>query len=185
MNRIKTTVQRLKVGWLMKSLETTVVDIGKQLESSGRVLVLLPSDEASRRKVLDDATTIASAFPVSEICLVSMPDSDVRVLARREGFRSFAPHSLEISWYGFPNKSFFNRIRNLRSRLVVDLDFDKSCFNAAVSAASGAPLRVGLFGIWGPPIHNIEIKSKISVDHSENIRSLLNVLSSLKAGAYN
>lgn len=185
MSRIKTAVQRLKVGWLMKTLEATVVDIGKQLKGSGRVLVLLPADEASRNEVLYDATTIARAFPVSEICLVSMPNSEVRELARREGFRSFAPHSLEISWYGFPNKSFFNRIRNLRSRLVVDLDFERSCFNAAVSAASGAPLRVGLFGIWGPPIHNIEVKSKISVDHRENIRSLLNVLSSLKAGAYN
>jgi len=185
MSRIKVTIQKLKVGWLKKGLDVRVVDIGKQLEKSGRILVLLPADEVKRGKVLKDSDFLAKAFRDSEICLISMPDSDVRELARREGFRSFAPHSLEISWYGFPNKSFFNRIRNLKSGLVVDLDFDGSCFNAAVSAVSGAPLRVGLFGIWGPPIHNIEIKSTVSVDHRENIRSLLSVLSSLKAGAYN
>jgi hypothetical protein len=114
-----------------------------------------------------------------------MPDDSVRELARKEGFRSFAPHRMEIKWYDFPNESFFNRIRNLKSNLVIDLDVEKSCFNAAVSAASGAPLRVGLFGLWGPPIHNVEIKSGRSVDNGERLYSLLKVLSSLKAGAYN
>ncbi len=184
MNRIKATIQKLRVGWLKKGIDPAIVDIGRQLRNPGRVLLLLPGDAVGRNEVLQDASLLARAFPRSEICLVSMPDDHVRELARREGFRSFAPHRLEIGWYGFPKKNFFNRVRNLRSELVVDLDVEKNCFNAAVSAVSFAPLRVGLFGMWGPPIHNIEVKSKKLDDHAENFRLLLNVLSSLKAGAY-
>jgi hypothetical protein len=185
MRGIKSAIQKLKLGWIKKGADSRIVDIGKELKTSERVLVLLPGDPERRSEVLKDAGSLARVFHASEICLVSMPDAGVRELARREGFRSFAPHRQEMSWCGFPNKSFFNRMRNLKSGLVVDLDDEKSCFNAAVSVASRAPLRVGLYGMWGPPVHNVEVKSNEPTNPRASFRSVLSVLSSLKAGAYN
>ena len=185
MNRINVIVQELKVRWLKKSLKETIIDFGSQLKSPGRILVLLPADTSLRSKVLKNSRFLAETLSMSEICFVSMPNDEIRELARREGFRSFAPHQLEMSWYNFPNNSFFHRVRNLRSTMVVDLDFERNCFNAAVTVASGAPLRIGRFGVWGRPIHNIEVKSVKSADPYENLRSLLGVISSLKTGAVN
>jgi hypothetical protein len=185
MINVKTALQNYKVSRLKRGVASSIVDIGREITAQGRVLVLLPFDESIRREILQDAPVFARAFPESEICLVSMPDDAVRDLARREGFRSFAPHRMEMQWYGFPNKSFFERIRNLKSGMVIDLDFSRSPFNAAISAVSGAALRVGQFGSWGPPIHNLEVKPRESGSRVEEFRSLLNVLASMRIGAAN
>ncbi|MFH1891736.1 MAG: hypothetical protein ABIK83_03535 [Candidatus Zixiibacteriota bacterium] len=185
MINVKTALQNFKVSRMKRSVVASLIDVGSQIKAEGRVLVLLPFDSAIRSEILRDASVFATAFPGCEICLVSMPDDSVRDLARREGFRSFAPHRMEMLWYGFPNKSFFDRIRNLKGGLVIDLDFNKSPFNAAISAVSGAPLRVGLYGNWGPPIHNLEVKSRESGNQIEDFRCLLNVLASIRTRVAN
>lgn len=179
MNRLKQSVQRLRVHLLKKRFSQSVVDIGKNLDNCGRVLLLLPCDSTLRKNLLGYAAAVGDLFPSSEICIVSTSDDEVREFARREGFKSFAPNRLEMSWYGFPNKSFFNRIRNLKGNVLIDLDSECSCFNAAVSVVSEAPLRIGLFGVWGPPVHNVEIKPSLSADRSDGFRDFLRVLSSL------
>ncbi len=182
MSRIKSILQRLRVGLLRRNLSEAIVDFGRYFGRAGRIVVLLPANNSRRTEVLCESERLTLAFPTSEICLISMPDDKVRETARREGYRVFTPNRSELSWYDFPNSSFLTRIKNLKSSLVLDLDPSRSCFNAAVSLASGAPLRVGVFGSWGRPIHNVEIKSGGSGSQSEVIRSLLSVLSTMGAG---
>ncbi len=182
MRKIKSILQQFRVGLLRKSLSEVIVDFGRYFGKAGRVVVLLPSDKIRRSEVLSESEQLSLAFPASEICLISMPDDNVRQIARREGYRIFTPNRTELSWYDFPNSSFLTRIRNLKSSLVLDLDPSRSCFNAAVSLASGAPLRVGVFGSWGRPVHNVEIKSDNAGSQSEVIRTLLGVLSTLGTG---
>ncbi len=185
MSKFKAVFQKLKVLTLKRHIRERVINIGREIAAAGRVLVLLPENEQRRRRLLDNSAVLVEAFPGSEICLVSVPDEKVRETARSEGFRSFAPHAMEINWYGFPKKNFFARISNLKSRMVVDLDLHRSCFNAAMCAVSSAPIRIGVFGSWGPPIHNVEIKPGDSGTEPDALHSLLRVLSKLTSASTN
>lgn len=159
--------------------------MGREMTSAGRVLVLLPENPQHRINILNNSKVLVNALPGSEICLVSMPDDKVRETARTEGFRNFAPHAMEVNWYNFPKKNFFARISNLKGKMVVDLDFEGSYFNAAICAVSSAPIRIGIYESWGPPIHNVQIKPGGSGGESDAFRSLLSVLSELTSTSVN
>jgi len=179
MNSINSVIQKFRVGLLKRGFKAGIVDFGRRLKKPGRLILLLPSDGNRRREILKEAAGIPKLFPESEICLVSLPDDAVRETARKEGFRSFAPHQMEMSWYGLPRKPFFIRIQNLKGDMVIDLDDSRNCFNAAVSVSSGAPVRIGLYGLWGPPVHNVEVRSGGSSENSKEFQPLLTLLSSM------
>jgi hypothetical protein len=185
MAAIKSFLQRMRIDWIRRRFHEDIVDFGKHLRSAGRIAVLLPDDASSRKTILTNSDMISGAFPDSEICLISMPDDSVREFARQEGYRSFAPNKTELSWYGFPSSGFFERIKNLRSNVVIDLEPARSCFNAAVSVTSGAPLRFGVFGSWGRPIHNVVVKTEESDRSPQPLVILISTLYTLCTGASN
>jgi len=163
------------------SIKSDVLNLATLMSEPGRVLVLLPYDFESRKQLLSDPSWIADAFPKQEVCLVSMPDEDLREFAHREGFRNFTPQNVELNWFDFPTKSYLNRIKNLKAKVLIDLEQDRNCFNAAVCAISDIPVRIGSALSWGLPIHNVQIKTGGAEDRAKHIFSLLSVVSTLNS----
>jgi len=177
----KRAVQRIWIGMRKRTMTPHILNVAAIMREPGRVVVLFPFDQVSREKLIADPSWIVKAFPRQEVCLVSMPDEQLREFARKEGFRNFTPQKMELNWFDFPSRAYLNRIRNLKAKVLIDLEQDRNCFNAAVCAISDIPVRIGSALSWGLPIHNVQIKAGGTEDRTRHIFSLLDVVSTLNS----
>lgn len=158
-----------------------VISFSEVLNNAKRVLIFLPTKVESFPIALNHLNSFNSFFSGSQKFLLLPFDG--------EGFSSnlfkFEIISLKksyLNWFSLPNKRFVKKLRALKFDITLDMDLERSFFNAYLSFLSGSRLRIGVKGGWGLPFYNLEISlSKDGKYLDELYDSFVNTLKRLKS----
>jgi hypothetical protein len=159
-------------------LKNEPFEVPLQLRRKNRIILTLPEGIQTNSVLLRMIAELPDVFSGSEL-LVVVPLACTEV-SRKTGIHAMSPDLYSANMIGLPKRHFFNKVRAYNATIAIDFETRQNVFNVMVALWSGAPLRIGIAGVWGPPIHNFEVKSQFVADELKVYRSLVDVLASIQ-----
>ncbi len=176
--------EKLQNGYVaMKSrqLKMETFEFPSSLRGSQRIIITLPFGIQTNSVLLRMVGELSSVFPSCDLMIV-VP-SGCSEIARKTGIHTISPDLYAANLIGLPKKPFFQKIIDFNASILVEFETRRNVFNALVAVYSQAPLRIGLAEVWGPPIHNFEIRSAFQHDELKVYRSMIDLLGSIQITA--
>lgn len=144
------------------------------------MLVTLPRQANAILPAVDSLSALEAIFGDLKIHYVLAPDEKESVweLGTRE---LISLNKEDLGWSGLPKKRFTQILRNYGFDVALDMDLSRNFINAYLGLLSGAKVRIGVQGKWGPPFYNLEL---IIPPHRSNLGerydSLIRILRNLR-----
>ncbi len=161
-----------------RQLRMTAYEFPSSIRGSKRIVVTLPFGIQTNSILLRMVSELAVIFPSSDL-MIAVP-SGCTEIARKTGIHTISPDLYAANMIGLPKNDFFKKITDFDASVFIDFETKKNVFNALVAVTSNAALRIGLVGVWGPPIHNFEIRSSFQHDELKVYRSMIDMLGSIQ-----
>ena len=176
--KFREKLQNYYVQWRSRQLRMVAYEFPSSIKGSKRIVVTLPFGIQTNSVLLRMVGELPVIFPSSDI-MIAVPSACTEI-ARKTGVHTISPDLYAANWLGLPKSDFFKKVADFDASVFIDFETRRNVFNALVAVASNAALRVGLVGVWGPPIHNFEIRSSFQHDELKVYRSMVDLLSSIQ-----
>ncbi len=176
--KLREKLQHLYVGLKGRQLRMTAYEFPSSIRGSKRIVVTLPFGIQTNSVLLRMISELTIIFPSSDM-MIAVPNGCTEI-ARKTGIHTISPDLYAANFIGLPKNDFFKKIEEFDASVFIDFETKRNVFNALVAIHSSAMLRVGLVGVWGPPIHNFEIRSSFQHDELKVYRSMIDMLSSIQ-----
>jgi len=171
-------LQNMLVNFKMSRLKQPEILFPTHLKKKNRIIITLPEGIQTNSVLLRMIAELPEIFHDSEL-LVVVPLGCTEV-SRKTGIHAMSPDLYATNALGLPKRNFFAKVKNYKATMAIDFETHRNIFNALVAMWSGAPLRIGLDGVWGAPLHNCTVKSQFATDELKVYRSLVDVLAEIQ-----
>lgn len=178
---LREQLQNMLINFKLNRIKQDLFEFPTQLKRKNRIIITLPEGIQTNSMLLRMISELPSVFPESEL-LVVVPLAETEV-ARKTGIHAMSPDLYATNALGLPKRNFFAKVKNFGATVVIDFETHRNIFNALVALWSGAPLRIGVDGVWGMPLHNCTVKSQFVTDELKVYRSLVDVLTAIQKPA--
>lgn len=179
MNKFKEILGRWQLQKMKRNMEPVARSFPADLMQPKNILVCLPGTLRELTLVKQFLPDISSLFKTASISLLAMPGVRLNEIYPRRGFQLLTPTSDQLSWSGFPSKSYIATLQEFKFDMVLDLNLEQSFFTSAVLLSFPAAIRIGRGNHLGKPFYNLEIKTKYLRDERNIYRSLLETLEAI------
>jgi hypothetical protein len=138
---------------------------------------------------VDSFSSVFNHFPPLEVAFSDLkvffllPFSTQGFVSTLKTYEVVLLEKQDLGWSGLPKRNFVQMLRNCGFDMTLDMDLSKNFFNAYLGLLSGARVRIGVRGRWGPPFYNLEL---ILPSHllylDEQYDSMIRILRNLRMG---
>ncbi len=181
----KSLVQKLKFKWVVRNIEQSAYSLCTNIGSAAKIVLLFPSVPESNINGEKVVNEIRQLYSQSEIFMVGGPQTNFGRLRFGDRVSKLSAGMQEITWAGLPDKAFTKKVKALEGDILIDLSVQKDYFNGILAATSDIPIRIGNYGVWGPPVYNLEIKTSYLQSEQLILKSIVEVLKNFKTGIRN
>jgi hypothetical protein len=178
---LKDRLQNLLIKYKSAKLKLEPYEFPKQIRGNNRIIITLPEGIQTNSILLRMVGELPQLFPQSDLLIV-VPLGCTEV-SRKTGIHAMSPDLYSANMIGLPKRHFFAKVNKFKATIVIDFETHRNVFNALVALHSGARLRIGVAGVWGPPIHNFEIRSNFLTDELKVYRSLVDIIAGIQGRA--
>lgn len=146
------------IKWLARGHRPKEFVFPEILRTARRVLVLMPEAMNEFRQAEFFLSRLPQAFADAKVTLLYPPHSLAPRFYNPHGFRVVVPDTKNVWWWNIPRRAFLDELFRTSFDLVIILNKTQSVFYAAVSIASGTPVRIGLPEGMGSPFVTVELR---------------------------
>jgi hypothetical protein len=151
-------IRRWIIRWLARRDQPQEFVFPRALRDARRVLVFMPSETDAFRQAEYFLSRLPQAFERAKVTLLYPPKSLAPRFYNPHGFQVIVPEDKQVWWWGLPRRAFLAKLFEQSCDVLITLDKEPSVFFAAVSVASGTPVRIGLPDGMGRPFVTIELR---------------------------
>ena len=182
---LKKILRDIKFKWQLRKTDRRDYSLSDIFNAPDKIVLLYPSQPNEQKSADNFIKELTELFDQARFTLVGNRDAGVKRVDYLKKATKLEPSYTEMLWSGLPGRQFVDKVVKEDADVLIELAVRKDYFNAYVAACSKVPVRIGNYGSWGSPIYNLEIKSNYIQNEKLILRSIMDVLKSLKAGINN
>lgn len=179
MRAVKDFIARIKLGGLIKRMDSQARSFPDDLRSPKRILICLPATLRELTIVKQFLPKVSAMFKSAQISLLTNPGVRVHDIYPRRGYQILTPTSDQMTWSGLPKPTYLTTLKEYKFDMVLDFNLQFSFFTSAILLSFPGAIRIGQGNHLGQPYYNVEIKTRYLRDERNIYRSILDVLAKI------